>query len=282
VSDKMYCNCCECTFEDRKEQEQHYKSDWHRYNLRLRLGGFKTVKIEDFEKIANDVSSISGSEDEGERTSDEETECQSKKTKNSKHQMNKIYLKTKDGELISLYRCLLYHKKNRLTEQTDLIEEIKKLPQKTNSAIFMSAGGHFAGAIYNGKQVLTHKTFHRYVVRAKRGTAQSSRDSQGGNAPKSAGASLRRYNEAALIQEIQDWIMNNGEVINTCDFLFLRAPSFNRKIFYGGKNPPFTKDDDRIRVIPFPTRRPTYNEVKRVYEMLFSIECYGRHILYIT
>ena len=48
--------------------------------------------------------------------------------------------------------------------------------------------------------LVVHKTFHRYVVRAKRGTAQGSRDSQGGNAPKSAGATLRRYNEAALTQ----------------------------------------------------------------------------------
>ena len=49
--------------------------------------------------------------------------------------------------------------------------------------------------------VLEHKTFHRYTVRAKRGTVQSSRDShQGGHKPRSAGASLRRYNEAALEQ----------------------------------------------------------------------------------
>lgn len=46
-------------------------------------------------------------------------------------------------------------------------------------------------------EVVVHKTFHRYVVRAKRGTVQSVRDSQGA-APKSGGASLRRYNEAAL------------------------------------------------------------------------------------
>jgi hypothetical protein len=50
--------------------------------------------------------------------------------------------------------------------------------------------------IFREKMIL-HKTFHRYVVRAKRGTAQGTRDSQG-NAPKSAGASIRRYNETAL------------------------------------------------------------------------------------
>ena len=51
----------------------------------------------------------------------------------------------------------------------------------------------------NRSTVLDHKTFHRYTVRAKRGTIQSSRDSHhGGHKPKSAGASLRRYNESAL------------------------------------------------------------------------------------
>jgi hypothetical protein len=44
---------------------------------------------------------------------------------------------------------------------------------------------------------VTHKTFHRYTVRAKRGTAQGLQDAQG-RASRSAGANLRRYNEATL------------------------------------------------------------------------------------
>ena len=47
--------------------------------------------------------------------------------------------------------------------------------------------------------ILKHKTFHRYVVRAKRGTTQSTQDNKG-QAAKSAGATLRRYNESALKQ----------------------------------------------------------------------------------
>lgn len=51
------------------------------------------------------------------------------------------------------------------------------------------------------KEVLQHKTFHRYTVRAKRGTAQGLRDSQNrSHTPKSAGAALRRHNEAALVK----------------------------------------------------------------------------------
>lgn len=45
---------------------------------------------------------------------------------------------------------------------------------------------------------IVHKTFHCYTVRAKQGFAQNSRAT--GNHPKSAGASLRRYNKASLIQ----------------------------------------------------------------------------------
>ena len=46
---------------------------------------------------------------------------------------------------------------------------------------------------------VAHKTFHRYTVRAKCGTVQSARDGKhGGHQPRSAGANLRRYNEAAL------------------------------------------------------------------------------------
>jgi len=47
--------------------------------------------------------------------------------------------------------------------------------------------------------VIAHKTFHRYVVRQKAGTAQSQYDKQGGHA-KSAGAQIRRHNEQALAQ----------------------------------------------------------------------------------
>lgn len=54
-----------------------------------------------------------------------------------------------------------------------------------------------------------HKTFHSYTVRAKQGAVQTSRDSRTlGSHPKSAGASLRRYNEASLIQVCEKYILD--------------------------------------------------------------------------
>ena len=85
-----------------------------------------------------------------------------------------------------------------------------------------------------------------------------------------------QYLSQPCFQEIQDLITSWDEHIKLCDKIFLRAPSFNRKIFFGGKTPPFKKDDMRIRLIPFQTRRPTFNEVRRVYELLASVECYGK------
>ena len=66
-----------------------------------------------------------------------------------------------------------------------MLSLLTSLPKKDYWVILMTAGGHFAGAVFRGKDVLTHKTFHRYTVRAKRGTAQGARDSQqGGKQPK--------------------------------------------------------------------------------------------------
>ena len=36
----------------------------------------------------------------------------------------------------------------------------------------------------------------------------------------------------------------------------------------GGAKAPFSKDDPRLRTIPFPTRRPTLSEVKRVHSQM--------------
>lgn len=88
-------------------------------------------------------------------------------------------------------------------------------------ALFMVAGGHFAGAVVRvskpdgeedevvvtkkGKprkpkpdtEVLKHKTFHRYTTRRKQGGSQSVNDNAKSKAV-SAGAMLRRYGEQAL------------------------------------------------------------------------------------
>lgn len=50
-----------------------------------------------------------------------------------------------------------------------------------------------------GGEAIAHKTFHSYTVRAKQGGSQSTQDRSKGGC-KSAGASLRRYNEASQLK----------------------------------------------------------------------------------
>lgn len=64
----------------------------------------------------------------------------------------------------------------------------------------MAAGGHFAIALFERNKILQHKTFHKYIIRAKQGTAQSAHDQKSGGKAKSAGANLRRQNMLHLKQ----------------------------------------------------------------------------------
>ncbi|XP_070566888.1 tRNA endonuclease ANKZF1-like [Ptychodera flava] len=309
ISDKMACSTCDCQFTSRTEQRKHYKLDWHRFNLRQKAAGQPSVTEEAFESmLTGEISSISGSDSSSSDSEDEENQDLSPISKPHKirasfpsrlksspnsgtdsetdddgklkqsrgRQYPKLYFKNSSGQILSIYRCIIYGKKNVPVTQNELIYKTETLTQQMKWCVLMVAGGHFAGAIFDGEKVLLHKTFHRYTVRAKRGSAQGIRDSQqGGHAPRSAGASLRRYNEAALIQDIHDLLDDWKESLADCDHIFLRAPSFNKAIFFSGKNAHFSKKDPRFITIPFSTRRPTFAEVKRVHAELMTAECYG-------
>ncbi|XP_056008477.1 ankyrin repeat and zinc finger domain-containing protein 1-like isoform X2 [Ostrea edulis] len=303
VPDKMVCNSCSMEFQSRPDQKEHFKSDWHRYNLQRRLKGKTTLTEDEFEDVCGSVSSISGSDSNSENedafsvppmlprslqlqkealdSCDSETETGGASegemggaSDDAARKYPKIFFRNSEGLLVSVYRCVVHHKKVKVQNQSELISMVTNITGEMKWAILMCGGGHFAGAVFDREKLILHKTFHRYVVRAKRGTAQGTRDSQG-NAPKSAGASIRRYNETALKEDIKSLLESWKVDLESCDRIFIRAPGGNKRIFLHGKSSPFSKEDERVRMIPFATRRPTLNEVRRVFEMLSSIECYG-------
>ncbi|XP_030846404.1 ankyrin repeat and zinc finger domain-containing protein 1 [Strongylocentrotus purpuratus] len=305
VSNAMVCSLCDCIFEDRHQQKAHYRLDWHRFNLKQRIMGLKSVSEEAFSQQADDVSSISGSgdssssddEDEvdmspvsrgsdqarGRRKkassihkydSDDDDDNDAGKERENGRRCPRIYFDNDDEEVVSVYRCIIHGKREAPTTHTELISRTLGLLTNQKWAIMLTGGGHFAAAVYDGPEVIEHKTFHRYTVRAKRGTVQSVRDSQG-NAPKSGGASIRRYNEAALNQEVQNLLTSWKDHLDSCSRIFLRVPTYNKAMFYGGKSPALVKGDDRVVTIPFATRRATFKELKRVWEVLATIESHG-------
>ncbi|XP_037136631.1 ankyrin repeat and zinc finger domain-containing protein 1 [Syngnathus acus] len=287
ISDKMACSACRCSFINREEQMEHYKLDWHRFNLRLKMSGKPPVTTEEFERKTGigDMSSISGSESDDEESDKDEGETDwsaaggdndnsDDSSLMTRRFSSKVLFQDSAGHYLSVYRCILHGKSN---EEQDLESCLKSITKRTMWIILMTGGGHFAGGVFQGKEVLQHKTFHRYTVRAKRGTAQGLKDSQNrSHTPKSAGAALRRYNEAALVKDIQDLLMNWGDHLKEASAIFIRAPSYIKTIFFGGRTSPLEKKDGRIRSIPFPTRRATFREVHRVHSVLSTVDVYGK------
>uniref|UniRef100_A0A1A7XFE5 tRNA endonuclease ANKZF1 n=1 Tax=Iconisemion striatum TaxID=60296 RepID=A0A1A7XFE5_9TELE len=284
VSDRMVCSACRCSFIQREEQREHYKLDWHRFNLKMKMAGLNPLTAEEFEKKtgAGDLSSISGSESDSEEedvdTNSGETENNVTGTDDESSEVtgrlsSKVVFQNSAGEYLMVYRATMMGKTK---EEVDAVFSMKSICQKTVWVILVTGGGHFAGAVFEGKEVLHHKTFHRYTVRAKRGTAQGLRDSQSRVTAKSAGATLRRYNEAALIKDIQDLLVTWTEHLDKASAIFVRAPSYNKTIFFGGRGAPLGKKDPRIRSIPFATRRATFREVQRIHRVLATVEVYGK------
>ncbi|KAH9072134.1 hypothetical protein EDB83DRAFT_2541495 [Lactarius deliciosus] len=292
ISGARACNVClGVTFLDVEEQRTHFRSDWHRYNVKIRLRGGNSISEVDFAKLVDSLEdSISGSASD---TDDSDSD-------------NPMLLATSFRESKFL-RALHSPSDSSPAVPRSPLTWFHSPPCHTNRegrkwAMFMTAGGHFAGAVVrvskpevdeedskSAKQkrlkkpkpdteVLLHKTFHRYTTRRKQGGSQSVNDNAKGPA-KSAGAQLRRYGEQALrdvctsfvsgvsispsfrisADLLSDWV----DEINQCERIWIRASVSNRKIFLDYDDAVIAKGDERLRTFPFPTRRPTQSELER-------------------
>jgi hypothetical protein len=222
VNGARSCNIClGASFADVDEQRSHFRSDWHRYNVKTRLNSGRPVTESDFDHLVQGTShpshkpdyeslylpaledSISGSAS----TSDESTSGDSdavvtlmnktkmvapstspESTARSFPQTPIVWFHSPPSTQIGVYKSVF----PTATEPAFYLDELKKMQQGGDEgrmwAMFMVAGGHFAGAIIRvgrpdeeikiqedtkGKkkpqrpktdtEVLKHKTFHRYT-----------------------------------------------------------------------------------------------------------------------
>ncbi|KAH7076090.1 hypothetical protein FB567DRAFT_452220 [Paraphoma chrysanthemicola] len=152
----------------------------------------------------------------------------------------------------------------------------------------MIGGGHFAAMVVAlapkmGKKhtgvdersatVIAHKTFHRYTTRRKQGGSQSANDNAKGNAH-SAGSSIRRYNETALVNEVRELLASWKTMIDTAELVFVRATgSTNRRTLFGPyEGQVLRSNDPRNRGFPFSTRRATQKELMRAFVELTRVK----------
>lgn len=56
----------------------------------------------------------------------------------------------------------------------------------------------------------------------------------------------------------------------------MRAPSYNRSVFFSGRAALLDRKDGRVRSLPFATRRATFQEVQRVHDVLATVHIYEK------
>ena len=122
------------------------------------------------------------------------------------------------------------------------------------------------------------------VNRAKAGGKQSSKDASGKYA-RSAGSRLRRYNEAALEKDIMQLLQEWAAHLAAAQYIFLHAPGSNSRVLVNSKEASRAAAvtgrglqghlldplDQRLRFVPFMTKRPTFSELRRVFLLLGSV-----------
>eukprot|EP00850_Spirogloea_muscicola_P016975 SM000141S00919 [mRNA] locus=s141:282505:290324:- [translate_table: standard] len=312
---RLTCHACGAAFAAASEQRAHFRTDWHRLNVKRRLVQKRLLSEDEFEELVShaaarrpvgldnsDVSSISGSEDE---LSGDEAQDGMGVAPTSSKKPHVFFVLRNSGQPFAISRVLLAGPKEDVTEE-ETLKRFRLLTGSTKAGgnasgrlwtVLLSTGGHFAAVVMDpaGGGVVAHQTFHRfvlghndttpgycggslvlsvlvgqesmgvdllrYVVRAKAGGRQSAKDAMG-KSIKSAGSSLRRYNEAAL----------DKAHLTASMLIFVHAPSSNARVLFGGDRPPLAKADPRLRPVPFTVRRPTLKEAKRVAEALARVE----------
>jgi len=137
-------------------------------------------------------------------------------------------------------------------------------------AVCAVRSGRFAGAVFRGCDVICHKAFHRYTVRAKAGGSQSTCDNSGKNV-KSAGSSLRRHGEQRLAEEIKEIMTEKwAQELASCDLIFVSVSKRMKSTLVGTEHGPFIPHA-KVRRLPFMVGRPTFAAVREAHIRVASV-----------
>ncbi|OQR83283.1 hypothetical protein ACHHYP_14917, partial [Achlya hypogyna] len=271
----LTCGTCRLEFDDVKEQQNHFKTDYHVYNLKRKSKGLECVELSEYQAFVNvqttttKKTTAGSDDDEDERhpldlalSSDE---ADSDDDSEGNVQREPLQAFSGDKLLYKIYNATFpqWSEKNKTNFQATvaMVQDLVADASYYQWAIFLFRAGRFAGAVFQKDKVLVHKAFQRYTTRRKQGGSQSAHDAAGGKA-KSAGAQLRRYNEMALQQDISELLTLWKPQLQNCTRIFIGSAKTSRGLFF--EKTGLTSDDPRIRKVPFGTLRPTYDEVCRV------------------
>jgi hypothetical protein len=260
VSGTRSCAICELGFDTLEEQRNHYKSPEHADGI----------------KRKQDAADLSDVSDDSEYDNEQDGDGADNQEELDVHVI-KFFNETKTTSFY-VYKCILYPpakiEKYEETKVPSALRLLKLLDNTRTSkpywTFLLMSGGHFAGCVFNnlnGSKVEVHKTLHKYTVRKKQGGSQRSKDKA--KSIKSAGSSIRRQNEKKLDEEVTQLLKSWQKYIDNSSLIWMSAPGFNRQTIHSTRT--FEAADQRVRVIPFPPKRPNYDAVLKIYAKLTSV-----------
>lgn len=210
------CSSCGPLAQTDQSLQNHYKSDYHRYNMKRKLHNQPPVSEAEFERVIGELDdSISGSDD----ASDEESDSESKDETALNTLMNRTGLSEPansydddsspaslnhtpylmftskdlaDDKVYAFYKNFFDSKytgnvyRSPEDDAKNSLEALADLDPNGTSAIFMLGGGHFSGGIFshqrNSKQKPTHQNpfADMEVVASKSFHRYTTRRKQGG------------------------------------------------------------------------------------------------------
>jgi hypothetical protein len=165
-----------------------------------------------------------------------------------------------------------------------LMDLSQKLQEKRGYVVvLLLQSGRFAGGVFEQGKCVVHRSLQQYTVRKGQGKAQSSQDQK--RRPKSVGSQLRRSGEQALKEDVRETLEQWLDYIKDAILLFVSCPKTSRATLFGtneetgtisaasaGNVVLLSKDDKRLRKVPFDFGRPTFESVNVVHEALMDIE----------
>src|SRR5262249_32441770 len=129
------------------------------------------------------------------------------------------------------------------------------------------------------KPLLMHKVVRRYTVRAKAGGGQSSHDNKGRKA-KSVGATLRRYGEQALQEDVQRLLTLWQDYLQACGLILVATTKTMRSLLFEKIDNSrsakthislLQKDDPRVIYVPFTVDRPTLESAQMIRDRALQV-----------